>query len=46
MYATHTYESTKFSSKIGFPENNIFKSLIWPITLTDLLTNLIRHERF
>ena len=46
MYATHTYELPKFSSKTGFPENNIFKSLIWPITFTDLLTNLIRHERF
>lgn len=46
LYTTHTYELPEFSSKIGLPGNNIFISSIWFITLTDLWTNLIRHEPF
>ena len=46
LYTTHTYELPEFSSKIRFPGNSIFKSSIWVITLTDLSSNLIRHEAF
>ena len=40
------YDLPEFSSKIGFPENSIFKSPKWVITLTDLPSNLIRHKPF
>ena len=46
LYTTHTYELPEFSSKIRFPGNSIFKSSIWVITLTDLSSNLLRHEPF